>query len=234
MMMKLALVPAATAPAPGADVAAAADTEAAKKAPVNKPEAEKPQTKKKQQPANRAAMKKPPAKKPQAKKKCGHHKSRQKHWSNEELDKLDRLVQEQGGFDCARLIREGHFPGRTRSALKGAYDRPRSRYAGRPSQHAAPPPAPPLAPPPSAPPSAVEEQQLLRLLEDEDFNGWMDEDWKMQAEEELRAGVDALTSVDDSAQECHIASMRNFAMALLDRGVIKPDSPRRTRRGRVY
>ena len=230
MMMKLALVPAATAPAPGAD------TEAAKKAPVNKPEAEKPQTKKKQQPANRAAMKKPPAKKPQAKKKCGHHKSRQKHWSNEELDRLDRLVQEQGGFDCARLIREGHFPDRSRLALKGAYDRPRSRYADRPSQQTVPPSAPPSAPPsvpPSAPPpSAVEFDALIK--QNEDFNGWMDEDWKMQAEEELRAGVDALTSVDDSAQECHIASMRNFAMDLLDRGVIKPDPPRRTRRGRVY
>ena len=35
------------------------------------------------------------------------------------------------------------------------------------------------------------------IKQNEDFKGWMDEDWKMQAEEELRAGVDALTSADD-------------------------------------
>ena len=74
----------------------------------------------------------------------------------------------------------------------------------------------------------------------------MDEDWKMQAEEELRAGVDALTSVDDSAQECHIASMRRVEKAKRDRmdedwkakvllkrsraaAVLEPPSPRRTR-----
>ena len=45
----------------------------------------------------------------------------------------------------------------------------------------------------------------------------MDEDWKMQAEEELRAGVDAPTSVDDSAQKCHIASMRRVEKAKWDR-----------------
>ena len=62
----------------------------------------------------------------------------------------------------------------------------------------------------------------------------MDEDWKMQAEEELRAGVDALTSVDDSAQECHIASMRKFAKELYDGGFLETDSLRRTRSGSVF
>ena len=68
--------------------------------------------------------------------------TRQTGWSTEELDRLDRLVEEEG-WDCARLVK--HFPGRSRSSLRGAYHRPRSRYAARPSQGAVPPPAPPPA-----------------------------------------------------------------------------------------
>ena len=173
--------------------------------------------------------------------------SRQTHWTSEEYARLYRLVQEQGGFDCARLIKEGHFPGRTRSSLNGAYKRGPSRWIAPPSQHAAPPPAPPAVQVRTLEPTA-EEQQLQRLLENDDVIGWiwMDEDWKMQAEEELRAGVDAPTSVDDSAQECHIASMRRVEKAKWDRmdedwkakvllkrsraaAVLEPPSPRRTR-----
>ena len=82
--------------------------------------------------------------------------------------------------------------------------------------------------------AAAEEQQLLRLLEDEGFTGWMDEDWKMEVEEGLRAGVDVREGVDGSPQECHIASMRKFANELLDQGFLEPDPPRRTRRGSIF
>ena len=196
--------------------------------------------------------------------------SRQTHWTREEHARLAWLVKEHGKFDCALFVE--HFPGRTRSSLKGAYDRGPSRWAAPPSQDAVTPPTPPPAAgdfdavkPPSAGDFPIdllpedvqmvrtlepteEEQQLQRLLENDD-NGWiwMDEDWKMQAEEELRAGVDAPTSVDDSAQECHIASMRRVEKAKWDRmdedwkakvllkrsrpaAVLEPPSPRRTRR----
>ena len=82
--------------------------------------------------------------------------------------------------------------------------------------------------------AAAEEQQLTRRLEGEGFDGWMDEDWKMEVEEGLRAGVDVREGVDGSPQECHIASMRKFANELLDQGFLEPDSPRRTRRGSVF
>ena len=95
--------------------------------------------------------------------------------------------------------------------------------------------------------AAAEEQQLLRLLEDEGFKGWMDADWKMEVEEGLRAGVDVREGVDGSPQECHIASMRRVEKAKWDRmdedwkakvllkrsraaAVLEPPSPRRTRR----
>ena len=60
------------------------------------------------------------------------------------------------------------------------------------------------------------------------------EDWKVEVEEGLRAGVDVREGVDGSPQECHIASMRKFANELLDQGFLEPDSPRRTRRGSVF
>ena len=62
----------------------------------------------------------------------------------------------------------------------------------------------------------------------------MDEAWKMEVEEGLRAGVDVREGVDGSPQECHIASMRKFTKVLIDRGVIELDSPRRTRSGSVF
>ena len=82
--------------------------------------------------------------------------------------------------------------------------------------------------------ATAEEQQLTRLLEDEGFNGWMDEDWKTEVEEGLRAGVDVREGVDGSPQECHIASMRKFAKELYDGGFLETDSLRRTRSGSVF
>ena len=82
--------------------------------------------------------------------------------------------------------------------------------------------------------AAAEEQQLTRRLEGEGFDAWMDEDWKMEVEEGLRAGVDVREGVDGSPQECHIASMRKFAKELYDGGFLETDSLRRTRSGSVF